>query len=242
MSSVAYAQLRQAVSQGQVDRARELLNREPSFKLDGETDSQGNALLHWAASNGQRDVCRMLLDRGAFVDVRNHAGITPIHLAAEKGLSGVAGLLAARGASLMLTSTSGLTALAFAVANDRMPTAHLLVSCGSELPANLDALIGRHTFPPLGNAERQLAADSLVAARTQFLADQLEATRLANWTRRKALLMVLSGAGFFKPLSLVSPPVSGTGIVVSPDEARRRRLLSAVLGNRDLLRIVVAFS
>jgi len=239
-SSVVYAQLKQAVCQGQTDQGRELLNRAEGFDLNSNADGQGNRLLHWGAANGQTQTVRMLLDRGALPDVLNAAGLSPLHLCSEKGLNGVVAMLVSRGASLELAGPGNKTALGFAVANDRLPTALTLLMRGAGLPDDLDQLYGSHCFPPLSDADRSIAVESLRITRKEWLAQQLAARRLANWNRRWPFMLALTTGGLLRDLT-ASALVAPSGTVVITQQERLRRLIAKVLSNKDLLRIIAAY-
>jgi hypothetical protein len=52
-----------------------------------------------ACYQGSGDVARLLVDSGADINVRDHAGKTALHFAKWRGLSGVARLLKRKGAT-----------------------------------------------------------------------------------------------------------------------------------------------
>ncbi|KAK3321263.1 hypothetical protein B0T19DRAFT_487630 [Cercophora scortea] len=65
-------------------------------------DDEGNTPLCLAARDGNLDVARVLVDRGAKMNVRNMYGMAPLHLAAANNYAKIAGMLIARGASPFL--------------------------------------------------------------------------------------------------------------------------------------------
>jgi ankyrin repeat protein len=52
-----------------------------------DEEQRGRAGLHLAAELGHEDVCEILLEHNAFVNVRNKSGMTPLHLAAKMGFN-----------------------------------------------------------------------------------------------------------------------------------------------------------
>ncbi len=57
-----------------------------------------------ASEKGHKDVCALLLDRGANVKAKNHAGFTPLHMASQNGHKDVCELLLNRGVDVGLTT------------------------------------------------------------------------------------------------------------------------------------------
>lgn len=95
----------------QVDCARELVKRQAD--VNGRYNDGATPLIQ-AASKGFEDMTRLLIDGGAFLDVRanNYAGFTALIMAAAREHAGIVRLLADAGAGLDVTDRSGFTALA----------------------------------------------------------------------------------------------------------------------------------
>ncbi|MBU0515627.1 MAG: ankyrin repeat domain-containing protein [Proteobacteria bacterium] len=74
----------------------------------------GETALHLAAQYGRARIARLLLGRGARVDLRDHTGWTPLHWAAAGGHLAVAELLVGRGAAVNARTYLGRTPLALA--------------------------------------------------------------------------------------------------------------------------------
>lgn len=60
----------------------------------------GQSCLFYAAKGGRLEVCRILVDAGADVNITDKKGVQPINLALKNKKSDVVDLLIARGASL----------------------------------------------------------------------------------------------------------------------------------------------
>lgn len=60
--------------------------------------------LHIAAANNYRDVAKLLLDRGANIDIIDDEGLTPLHVAAKYGQTKMVKLLVKRNANPRLKS------------------------------------------------------------------------------------------------------------------------------------------
>jgi len=64
------------------------------------TEFHSWAPLHYCANSGHAEVCRILLDNGAFMDSLDDIGRTPLHHASAKGHPEVVSLLVERGANV----------------------------------------------------------------------------------------------------------------------------------------------
>ena len=65
----------------------------------------GECLLHWAASGGADDVCRYLIENGAYINSQNIYGCNPLFYASSKERISTVRLLLERGADYDCTST-----------------------------------------------------------------------------------------------------------------------------------------
>ena len=99
--------LQAAVSKGDVDRVRELLEKGAPVKERGE---HGMTALHWAASNDEDDIVRALLQAGADPNARAVDGCTPLHYAAREDAVKAAAILLCYGADCRVTNNSGRVA------------------------------------------------------------------------------------------------------------------------------------
>jgi uncharacterized protein len=81
---------------------------------DAEVNKKGWTPLHYAATNGQDEVVKVLLDHSAYIDAGSPNGTTPLMMAARGGHVSTVKLLLDNGADLNVKNQLGLTALDFA--------------------------------------------------------------------------------------------------------------------------------
>jgi uncharacterized protein len=82
--------------------------------------------LHSAAASRSLGIVKLLVERGALVNVRQHGGFTPLHAAAFNGDRAMAEYLVAHGADWALKSDEGKTAIEFALEKGHEPFAEWL--------------------------------------------------------------------------------------------------------------------
>ncbi|KAF3196275.1 hypothetical protein TWF106_005153 [Orbilia oligospora] len=75
--------------------------------IDALNTASNRRALHAACENGHEDVVRILLQRGASVNVRDEDGKTPLHLAAADGGEGITRMLIQSGADLNAIDDEG---------------------------------------------------------------------------------------------------------------------------------------
>ena len=81
----------------------------PLTKTPNHPDENGRTPIHIAASVGQADIVKLLLDVGAAVDEKNDDGDTALHLSAWQDRRDTVRTLLARGADTQLTNLAGQT-------------------------------------------------------------------------------------------------------------------------------------
>jgi cytohesin len=104
--------LRGAVEHGQRELAECLLGRGGS--LDNEPDKDGRTPLHDAACDGNEDLLRLLLERGAQVDAVDRLGMTALHVAANRGIAEAVKVLISHKADVNARDKEGQTPLHWA--------------------------------------------------------------------------------------------------------------------------------
>jgi ankyrin repeat protein len=81
---------------------------------DAEVNKKGWTPLHYAATNGNDDIVKVLLDHSAYIDAGSPNGTTPLMMAARGGHLSTVKLLLDEGADLRVKNQIGLTAVDFA--------------------------------------------------------------------------------------------------------------------------------
>jgi ankyrin repeat protein len=95
---------------------------------DAEVNKTGWTALHYAASSGDCDIIKLLLDKSAYIDAESPNKTTPIMMAARGGQMAAVKLLIEEGADIGLKNEQGMTAADFAIAHEFNDIADLLKS------------------------------------------------------------------------------------------------------------------
>ena len=99
---------------------------------------RGESELHDAASEGRTNLVKVLLDRGASIDVKTHSGSTALHEAARSGHIEVVKVLLDRGASIdAATNDDSWTGLHLAASNGHIEILKLLLDRGASMDATM---------------------------------------------------------------------------------------------------------
>jgi uncharacterized protein len=135
-----------AAAVGRTRGLEELLDGEPELATSWSKD--GFTALHLAAFFGQEEAAKILVERGAEVNVvaRNpNIVVTPLHSAAAGSHAAIVKLLLERGADPNAAQDGGFTPLHSAAANDDRESAEALLEAGAD--------------PSLANEEGKTPAD-----------------------------------------------------------------------------------
>jgi ankyrin repeat protein len=97
-----------AAYKGNVAAVKALLGKEV------EVNKQGWTALHYAATIGNDEIVKLLLDGSAYIDAESPNSTTPLMMAAGKGHVSTVKLLVDEGADVSLKNNVGMTALDFA--------------------------------------------------------------------------------------------------------------------------------
>lgn len=131
---------------------------------------QKTSVLQEAAKNGDEEMVRMLLDKGAVINARNMTGRSALHLAAQAGLVGVVRVLVESGASVDSQDRYGWSPLHLAVKHKKVEVVELLRNVGAnmnledkkgETPLDLMGGVGSKRWAHVGLHEGQFYVFSL---------------------------------------------------------------------------------
>lgn len=146
-----------AAAVGRTRGLQELLDAEP--ELAGAWSSDGFTALHYAAFFGQADAARILLERGAEVEVvarSESIRVTPLHSAAAGSHAGIVKLLLEAGADPNAAQDGGFTPLHSAAQNDDRESVEALLEAGADPAHATDD--GRTPAQLAGDGVRDLLA------------------------------------------------------------------------------------
>ena len=134
---------------------RELVKALSYENQEAHTDAYGNTPLHQACWNGQGEVVKVLLEKGAEVEKLNDDGESPLILAVEKGNLVIVDLLLAAGANAGSARLDGVAPLHIAAKNGEHFIGKALINAGADknvkttdgkTPLILAAQCGRNDF------------------------------------------------------------------------------------------------
>ncbi len=95
----------------------------------------GKTMLHLAVAGGNKDTVAFLLSKGADMNVKDAASLTPLHHAAQGGRLETARLLIESNADVNNKDAAGLTPLHHAAKGDHLELARLLIQKGANINA-----------------------------------------------------------------------------------------------------------
>ncbi|GFS05851.1 ankyrin repeat and SAM domain-containing protein 6 [Elysia marginata] len=144
-------QLHCACEQGDTDCVQVLL--EQGCEVDCLLDDEENTPLQVAAANGNEQVVRLLIMRGAGLDKANLFGWTPLLQAARYGHSSVVGLLSQHQADLHARTRYGSSALTLAAKGGHLQTVRLLIELGLDPSGFMTGGDGCEFLPMLAAAQ-----------------------------------------------------------------------------------------
>ncbi|KAK7913178.1 hypothetical protein WMY93_013389 [Mugilogobius chulae] len=125
-----------AASLGHTQVVRSLLDlkdEQLAVQMDAHDSLWGETVLSAAAGRGRMEICRLLLDRGAGLEVANRRGMVPLLSASKHGHTQVAEMLLKQGVDLSVTDKQGRNALILAASEGHISTLDLLLEKGASL-------------------------------------------------------------------------------------------------------------
>jgi len=132
----ALAELCTAAANGDLEGAQNLI-KEPEVDVNG-THLNGFTPLFYAASSGQLEVAKWLLEVKAEVNVSSDGKRAPLHWAARNGHSKVVELLLGAKAAVGEHDSTGRSPLALALGYNRPEVAEMLRAAGAKEPKTAD--------------------------------------------------------------------------------------------------------
>ncbi|CAH1784600.1 unnamed protein product [Owenia fusiformis] len=147
--------LKSAIKANQIEKVSKLLDRagdlagrqcdnyfEPSCTDKclsfGRSEMEPENALHYATRLGRTQIVKMMLQRGASVNLRTHNGDSPLHIAATLGNNDIAAVLIIHGADLYAKDALGWTSIHRAAESGHMNMVQFLMDAGK--PEDVDAL------------------------------------------------------------------------------------------------------
>ena len=109
-----------AAIKGQMDLVKQLIAR------DADINKPGWTALHYAASSGQVEIMKLLLEKYAFIDAQSPNGTTPLMMAAMYGSPDSVKLLLDEGADPLMKNQQEMTAMDFATRGQRPDAVEML--------------------------------------------------------------------------------------------------------------------
>ncbi|VEN64744.1 unnamed protein product [Callosobruchus maculatus] len=117
-----------AAQHGDIEGVRKHLKR-------GDVDQRhtGYTALHYAARNGQLDVCKLLIENGANINAVTNGGVTALSRAASTGNKDIVEYLLSKDADPFVKDSDGKTALHKAAENGHAHICRILLSVAEKL-------------------------------------------------------------------------------------------------------------
>ncbi|XP_074470601.1 protein TANC1-like [Sebastes fasciatus] len=115
----------------------DLKDEQLAVQMDAHDSLWGETVLSAAAGRGRLEVCALLLERGAELEIPNRRGMLPLLTATKHGHTQVVELLLKQDADINVSEKQGRTALMLAASEGHMSTVELLLSKGAA-PSSAD--------------------------------------------------------------------------------------------------------
>jgi serine/threonine-protein phosphatase 6 regulatory ankyrin repeat subunit B len=96
-------------------------------------DKYGGTMLMYSSLNGCYAMAKVLLKRGANIDLKSNEGFTALHMASRNGHFDIVNLLLKKGAKADVLTVKGVTPLYMASLNGHLKVIELLIRNGAQI-------------------------------------------------------------------------------------------------------------
>ena len=128
------------MDKGDIERIKILIKDDPGC-VNQREEKSGFTPLHKAASNGQIDICKLLIEKGADIHATDHSQRTALHLAAYHGHPEIIKLFIDKGINANVQDNNGYTPILWAIFGKKINTIDELIKHRADL--NPPIRIGR---------------------------------------------------------------------------------------------------
>ena len=125
--------IHRAIEAGDAARVREILKSNPAALTERDNNQFHELPIHFAATSGNVEIARILLDAGADIDAGDSDNSTALGVAAMRGHAPLVGFLIERGANVNHRDRKADCPLSFAVSAGKEEIARQLVEAGADL-------------------------------------------------------------------------------------------------------------
>lgn len=182
--SATAGEIHVAAAGGDLAKVKSLLAEDPTLINSQDQNSTSDLPLHSAATTGQLEVLRLLVESGAVVDAGDSDQSTALQVAALRGHPACVDYLISQGADLAFQDNNGSWSLSFALAGGNVEVIEMLINAGAPLdltPANGLTLL------------HYAAMRGLPDVFDQFVAAGADINRVDSWER--SALFFVAGNG-----------------------------------------------
>ena len=131
LQEIKYPSILVAAQHGKVERVKELISKGENVNQISSSNTSYFTALHWAASGGHYEVCKILLEAGAYPNGRDWRNDTPMHWAARNGYAAIVDLLSQYGGWTQHKNSMGQTPLNTACSKSHKSTVDKLIEVGA---------------------------------------------------------------------------------------------------------------
>jgi ankyrin repeat protein len=132
ITSASANSLHKAVEEGDAGKVSQLLDVN-SRTINWKEGDQRETLLHYAIRFEHLEVVKILIERGADMNIGDNDEMTPLHKAAYRGLLEISEYLLSKGASLSVKDRYGVSPLHLAAARGHNKVMSLLLDRGADI-------------------------------------------------------------------------------------------------------------